>query len=125
MELAQKFAQFLEDPDTNRDIFADNVFCDMNVPSWRFQLQGLQNLVDHLKEEEPNGLACRLGPVTPTETGMVLEVYCQQPNEQDYYRQMWLLRTADGQISEIAMYCTGPWDKATRERQAKEAPMIR
>jgi hypothetical protein len=39
---------------------------------------------------------------------------------------VWLLRTdAAGLVDELVFYCTGPWDAGTRERQAREAPMIR
>jgi len=46
--------------------------------------------------------------------------------ERSYARNLWLLRDgADGQVDEVVLYCTGPWDAETVARQAREAPMIR
>jgi hypothetical protein len=42
-----------------------------------------------------------------------------------YYRSISMVTVHDGQISKVIHYCTGPWDEATRARQAREAPMLR
>lgn len=104
------------------NVFADDVFFDMNVPAWRYQLQGLDTLT--------NMLATRVTPgviestrVTPTIGGFVLEMSTRDP--QDMYRQLFVVQTRGGLISEVTMYCTGPWDSATEARQQAEAPMIR
>lgn len=46
-------------------------------------------------------------------------------NERYYSRQLYNVRTHDGRIREVTMFCTGNWDLIQFERQQAEAPMIR
>ncbi len=102
-------------------VFTDDVFFDMNVPSWRYQLEGLETARSMFASDVVPGDVLAMH-VTPTFDGFVLELSVRDPEHM--YRQLLLARTRGGLISEVTLYCTGPWDAATEERQKREAPMI-
>jgi len=104
------------------DTFADDVFFDLNVPDWRYQVQGIETLRMMLATElDP--AAVEHQDVTPTLEGFVLELSVK--NERYYSRQMFNVRTRGGLISEVTMYCTGNWSLDQLARQQAEAPMLR
>jgi hypothetical protein len=120
--LARGLAEAMATGKVPPDVFADDVFFDMNVPAWRYQLQGVDTLRNMLATEVAPG-AVESIKVTPTIGGFVLELSTRDP--QHMYRQLLLVQTRGGLVSEVTMYCTGPWNSATEARQQAEAPMIR
>jgi hypothetical protein len=125
-ESAKKIAeQFVELIETNEPgaVFADDVFCDINVPLWRFQMEGTRAIVQWLSSQQPNGSRARSWRADATESGVVVEV--EQQTGDWVARNLHRLEVRDGKITEWTMYCTGDWDIETQERQAREAPMIR
>ena len=123
-ELAERFAAYLRTSELPDGLFAPDVFCDLNVPQWRFQLQGAEAFAQWGKSESPHGSEVRLGRVRAA--GNTVAVETETVTGRVYSRSLWLLRTdTAGLIDEVVFYCTGPWDQATIERQAREAPMIR
>ncbi len=123
-ELAQRFAAYLRTSELPDGLFAPDVFCDLNVPQWRFQLQGAEALAQWGKSESPHGSQVRLGRVRAA--GDTVAVETEITTDGHYSRSLWLLRVdGAGLVDEVVFYCTGPWSAATVERQAREAPMIR
>jgi ketosteroid isomerase-like protein len=111
------------------DLYARDAVLDMNLPQWRFQLQGPEAITAQLK-----GYFDR-GPVTVVswqersgDFGAVVEEASrwQVEPEELYYRQVHIFVTdADDRISDHVIYCPGEWDRATVERHKAEAPMVR
>ena len=118
------FADLLRTTALPEQLFAPDVFCDMNVPMWRFQLQGAEAFAAWVKDEAPHGSKVTLGRVR--DEGRSAAVETVMVTDGAYSRNLWLLHAdADGRIDEVVLYCTGPWDQETIARQAREAPMIR
>lgn len=125
--LSRRFAFMFDGCDGGEDVFAPDVFCDLNMPGWRFQLQGRDAWVAQMR-------ALALGPVridvlrtVLTDSGFVTEheEHQQVDGEDLTARRLWLCETRDGHIVEAVGFCTGEWDEALRARQAREAPMLR
>jgi len=126
--LIERFVRFLETADDTDGLIDPGVFVDLNVPHWRFQLQGADVLSRQLKNDAPNGAKVSIGRRLVTPSAFVVEAeYVQDDHVGDgtLYRTLWLARLEGGRINELVLYCTGEWDEATQLRQAGEAPMIR
>ena len=125
LALLPEFIRFLETGEVTRDAFAEDVFFDMNVPSWRYQIQGHQAANGLFHSDQPARV--HVGTVIPTADGFVVETDYDtiEDGASIYHRSVSLISVRDGQISSVIHYCTGPWDEATRARQAREAPMLR
>ena len=123
--LLAEFVRFLETGDVAPGAFAADVFFDLNVPSWRYQIQGHEAAAGLFHSEEPARV--HVGAVISTATGFVAETDYEtiEDGARIYYRAVSLVTVHDGQINNLVHYCTGPWDEATRARQAREAPMLR
>lgn len=125
-KLAERFVRFVE---TNEggDVLAEDVFCDINVPEWRFQLRGRDAAVGWLTGEQPNGSRVPSWRAEATAVGLVVEVEQRYDvdGQEHLSRNLHRLETRDGRIMEWTMYCTGDWSRETQDRQAREAPMIR
>jgi len=119
-----RFTESGEDPD---GLLAEDVFADVNVPQWRFQLQGRPAVADWVKTQLGLGTTSHVERVTFTSNGFVLDTHCdiQIPDGTMYCRALYVVETTGGKIGEFTLYCTGGWDADTRERHAAEAPMIR
>lgn len=124
-EDAKKVAErFVRSMETNQvEVFADDVFCDINVPEWRFQMQGADKVAAWLTEEQPDGCSVATWTCEPTASGVVVEL--EQRIGDDLSRNMHRLEVRDGRIVSWTMYCTGVWSSETQRKQAQEAPMIR
>jgi ketosteroid isomerase-like protein len=119
------FVRFLETGEVAPDAFAADVFFDMNVPSWRYQIQGHEAAARLFHSDEPARM--HVGRVAQTADGFVVETDYEtsEHGAAVYHRSVSLVTVHDGLITEVVHYCTGPWDEATRVRQAVEAPMLR
>lgn len=126
-QVAERFVRAIEASDASGAAFAEDVFCDINVPEWRFQMQGVSAATAWLKDELPNGCRVLSWRSDPTADGVIVEL--EQRFDVDGVEQLsrnvHRLEVRDGEITEWTMYCTGVWSPETRERQAREAPMIR
>lgn len=125
--LSQAFARAFETFEVPDDAFAPDVFCDLNMPVWRFQLQGAAALAAQLRSINQGPSRVDVLRTVPTAEGFVQEhVEHQDVDGEDHSaRRMWLCRVNDGRITEVVGYCSGEWDEALRARHAREAPMIR
>lgn len=110
------------------DLFAPDVVFDLNMPVWRFQLQGPDAWVAQLSRLHRGGtVRVDILRTVPTATGFVTEhVEHQEVDGEDLSaRRLWLCAVGDGRILDVVGYCSGEWDAELRARHAVEAPMIR
>ena len=109
-----------------QDAIADDVFCDLYPPFWRFQLQGRDALTTQLRTIAHGATTVRVLRVVPTATGFVMEHEETEGGDNgEIARRLWLCDVRDGRITNVLGYCNGGWDPALRARHAAEAPMLR
>ena len=106
---------------------AAGVVVDVNIPTWRFQLQGRDALRRLLESEEfLPGRSVATWRSATTDDGLLLELETHAPihGEERLWRELVWFRGAPGAITEVTVFCSGIWDAATIARQAAEAPMV-
>jgi hypothetical protein len=125
--LSQRFARVFEDPATAAEVFSSDAFFDLNMPVWRFQVQGAAAFAEQIKEINEGAVQIRVLRTVPTNGGFVTEhEEHQEVGGQDLSaRRLWLCAVNDERIVEAVGYCSGEWDEELRIRHAIEAPMIR
>lgn len=127
----ERFRKLWEAGDTEglADLYAPDAVLDMNLPQWRFQLQGPKAITAQLKGYFDRGpIRVESWKERTGDFGTVVEEasWWEVEPEELYYRQVHIFGIdADGRISQHVVYCPGEWDKATVEKQKAEAPMIR
>jgi ketosteroid isomerase-like protein len=109
--------------------FASDALLDMNLPTWRFQLQGRAAITEYFAKQT-GGLAnlhCTQSRDLVTDDAVAVESECRfdGPDGEYLWRCVDLVRIVAGEIVEHAQYCTGCWSPADIARQADEAPMVR
>ena len=119
--IAERFVRAMETNAT--DVFADDVFCDINVPEWRFQMQGRDAVGEWLQGEQPDGCVVASWTSEPTASGVVVEL--EQAMGAELSRNLHRFEVTGDRISSWTMYCTGVWSADTQERHRAEAPMLR
>jgi|RhiMethySRZTD1v2_1073278.scaffolds.fasta_scaffold665309_1 hypothetical protein len=129
--LAQELSERLADvfrTGVAGDVLTDDVFLDGHPPFWRFQLQGREAfagwLAGYLAE---GGSEVAVVRTVPTVTGFVTELTGTHVADGAVLtdRKLILAQVRDRRIAELAVFCSGDWDAALRERHATEASMIR
>lgn len=125
--LSERFHDAFRHLEAGEDAFAPDVFCDLNMPSWRFQLQGREALGAQLARINQGASRVDVSRTVPTGSGFVTEhVEHQDIGGEDLSaRRIILCEVRDGRIAEVTVYCTGEWNDELRARHAAEAPMIR
>jgi len=116
------------DPDAVIACYAPDVVIDMNVPQWRFQVQGRAAAREVIVQEEfVPGRHATFVAKTLTEDGFLVELECraEMHGEEHLWRSIHRLVVEGSFITEHVAYCTGIWDAETIERQQVEAPMVR
>jgi ketosteroid isomerase-like protein len=109
------------------DVFASDVFFDLNMPVWRFQLEGPEAFEGFLRELNPDGVELSTGRAIVTASGFVVEHQDRkfEDGHEVTSRKLLLCEVREGRITEVVVYCSGEWDEELRARHAAEAPMIR
>jgi hypothetical protein len=109
------------------DVFTEDVFFDLNMPVWRFQMQGVDAFESWRRGLAPEGSGINILRTVPTPSGFVTEYeeFEEQEGQLLTSRKMFLCDVREGRIAEVIGYCSGEWDEALRARHAVEAPMIR
>jgi hypothetical protein len=127
LSLSERFNRIFETFETADDLFSADVFVDLNMPVWRFQIQGREAFVSQLKAINQGPVRIDILRTVPTDSGFVTEhEEHQSVDGQDLSaRRLWLCTVDDGCIVEVVGYCSGEWDDELRTRHAIEAPMIR
>jgi len=125
--LSERFNAVFETLDAGDGLFAPDVFFDLNMPVWRFQLEGPEAWEAQLRKLAEGPVTIRILRTVPTTSGFVTEH--EERGEVDgrilSARRLWLCEVSDGLITEVVGYCSGEWDEELRARHAAEAPMIR
>jgi len=113
--------------DPGQDTFAPDVFVDLNVPLWRFQLQGREAFAAWLRSLAHGEVHIQVQRSVATATGFVTEHVQREhvAGGQTAARRLWLCEVADNRITEVVGYCSGVWDQTLQTRHAAEAPMLR
>jgi len=124
--LNERLAEVFRTNDAS-DVFTADVFFDLNMPVWRFQMQGVDAFESWRRGLSPQGSEVNTLRTVPTFSGFVTEF--EEVEEQGgrllTSRKMFLCEVRGGRIAEVVAYCSGEWDEALRARHAAEAPMIR
>lgn len=127
--LCQGFHDSFRNLDAGADVFSEEVFFDLNMPVWRFQLQGPGAWAAQLTKLAEGVASVRVDVLrtVPTTSGFVTEHVesGEVGGETLSARRLWLCEVRDGRITEVVGYCSGEWDGALRARHAVEAPMVR
>jgi len=127
---ADRLRKLLETADRAavEEFYAPDALLDANVPMWRFQRKGTEEIADQYAEWTSAGPFQVLGMLErETPWGAVIEEEQREPAEDgtlQYARQIHVLVSEGDKVVRHVMYCTGPWDAATEARQKAEAPMV-
>lgn len=111
------------------DTYAPDVLLDINLPTWRFQLQGRDAAAQQLREQT-EGLANlrTVGhEIHHTDSGVIIEEEMRFDGDDGEYlwRAIDVFRIDGDLVTEHRQYCTGCWTPDDIARQAQEAPMVR
>jgi ketosteroid isomerase-like protein len=125
--LSERFHDAFRTLEPGSDAFAEDAFFDLNMPVWRFQLQGREAFGAQLKSLARGAVRVEVLRTVATGSGFVTEhVERQQVDgEEVSARRMWLCEVRADRINDVIGYCSGEWDEALRSRHALEAPMMR
>lgn len=125
--LSAGFADVFQTFKARDDVFAPDAFFDLNMPVWRFQLEGAEAFASQLESIAEGPTRVEILRTVPTISGFVTEHQEHQDVEgRDVTaRRLWLCEVKGGLITEAVGYCSGEWDEELRVRHALEAPMIR
>ena len=109
--------------------YAPDVLLDMNLPTWRFQLQGRDAVAQYLLEQTKglSNLRCVQHRVFRTDDGVIIEEEMRFDGEDGEYlwRAIDIFHVDGDTVIEHTQYCTGCWPPDQVARQADEAPMVR
>jgi hypothetical protein len=109
--------------------YAADVLLDMNLPTWRFQLQGRETVSQYFREQTGGltNLHLLSQQVHHTDNGVVIEEEMRFDGADGEYlwRAVDIFRIDGDQVTGHTQYCTGCWPPDQIARQALEAPMVR
>ena len=100
--LSRDFAGVFENPDSAQNVLAADVFFDLNMPVWRFQLEGPGAFAEQLKAINEGDVRIDVLRTAPTASGFVTEHEEHQAvrGHDLTARRMWLCEVRDGEIVE-------------------------
>jgi hypothetical protein len=107
-------------------MYAPDALLDANVPVWRFQRKGHDEIAEQYAEWTAEGPWQVVGMREwPAPWGTLVEVEQRFVEEgvPVYTRNLHALFVENGKVTRHIMYCSGPWDEALEARQKLEAPM--
>ena len=128
--LAERFRTVLETGgarDAVTALYAPDALLDANVPLWRFQRKGVEEILAQYADWYAEG-----PPVVEeirewaADWGSVVEESARgvEDGQPTYSRSLHVFIVEEGRVVRHVMYCTGQWDTATEARQRVEAPMV-
>jgi ketosteroid isomerase-like protein len=108
--------------------YAPDLVLDVNLPTWRFQLQGREAARRYLLEQTAglqnlhliNQLAHH------TDDGIIIEVEMRFDGDdgEHLWRAVDIFHIDGDTVTKHTQYCTGCWSPDQVARQAHEAPMV-
>src|SRR5438105_1907298 len=109
--------------------YAADVLLDMNLPIWRFQLQGRDAAGQYLREQSTGLTNLHLvsQQVHRADGVVIIEEEMRLDGDDGEYlwRAVDIFRIDGEAVTEHSQYCTGCWPPDQIARQAQEAPMVR
>lgn len=116
-ELVTGLLEFVSTASVPAGVLADDLVCDLNVPSARLVFTGAEACAEVLRQDAPGGTRIESSDWSSSPDGFVLEYESRSNATADrpstYSRQLVRATVRDGVIARIAVYCTGNWDAAT------------
>jgi hypothetical protein len=116
------------DPAGLAGLYAPEALLDVNVPEWRFQVEGATAVAEAIREQDLGlpGRRVTSWRTAATNEGLTLEVAMRFTHDgaEVLARTLHLLRVANGRFAEHTVYCTGMWDQSTVSRQRREAATV-
>ena len=108
------------------EIFTSDALFDVNIPAWRFQRQGPDEIAAQLRTWYPIPPIAANWQARAMDGGAVVEGEERklEEGEERYFRFVYLLFIEGDRIAKSVHYCSGPWEPATVERHRREAPMV-
>jgi ketosteroid isomerase-like protein len=109
--------------------YAPDALLDMDLPAWRFQLQGAAAAREYFEEQfgDARNLRCTHLREIVAGDAVVVESECRFDGDDGEY--MWravdVFHLVGGEVVEHAQHSTGCWSPADIARQSAEAPMVR
>lgn len=111
------------------ETYAPDVLLDMNLPTWRFQLQGRDTVAQYLVAQTKGltNLHTTQQRVLRTGEGVVIEeeMRFDGADGECLWRAVDIFRIDGDTVVEHSQYCTGCWTPDQVARQIDEAPMVR
>ena len=111
------------------ETYAPDVLLDMNLPTWRFQLQGRDTVAQYLLEQAKglSNLHTTHHRVFRTTDGVIIEEEMRFDGDDGEYlwRAVDIFHVDSTSVVEHVQYCTGCWPPDQIARQIDEAPMVR
>jgi hypothetical protein len=108
--------------------YAADVLLDMNLPTWRFQLQGKQAAGKYFVDQTAGlrNLYLVSQRVHRTDEGIIIEEEMRFDGDdgEHLWRAVDIFRIVGDTVTHHTQYCTGCWTPAQIARQAQEAPMV-
>jgi hypothetical protein len=127
-QLVADFIAFMETGTPPDGLLADDVFVDFTMPHWRLQAGDSEGLVALRRAGHPDPGTVPEFRVDSTERGFVIEWterWTDAAGMDWYCREMARADVEDGKISELAVYCTGDWDRDLVEQHRLAVPLLR
>lgn len=127
----QRLRKVLESGDFDRlaEVYAPDCFFEVNIPTWRFQRQGTEAVIQQFhtwygEKGAPRFVSWR---ERPTDSGAIVELEQLVGSGADelYFRYINVFVLAGDMVKEHVLYCPGPWDRTSRLRWAAEETLIR
>ena len=124
--IAARFIRFLETGEADAELFSADAFCDFTLPRWRLQAQGVGAVLALRRQGHPSAGRVPRFRCDPTPTGFVLEVEeeWEQAGEAWYCRELFRADVEGSSIANLAVYCTGDWDRSRRAQHAREVRLL-
>ena len=117
---AARFVAWLETGGDPGDLFAPDVFSDINLPFTRVQGNDADRVLGIRRHSHPFAGKVHVSRVDPTDRGFVIEFdeRWEDQGQRWYARELIRADVVGATIVDIAVYCTGDWDE---RRQAAHA----
>jgi hypothetical protein len=125
--LSDLFLRWIETGEVPEGLFSDDLYCDLSLPTWRRQGEGLTAALALRSDGHPWPGRVVRSRFDPTPTGFVLEWSEAWDHAGDhwYCRELMRAEVAHGRIASMSVYCTGDWDSARVAQHAEEEPLTR
>jgi hypothetical protein len=124
--LSAQLIEYFETGTPPEGLFADDVFCDLTIPHWRLQAQGVDGLVELRRAGHPAAGSVR-SRLDETATGFVLEFEERWVDKGTtwYAREIARADVGDEGITQLSVYCTGDWDAAHEDEHRRSVELLR